>query len=103
MHIHLDVLRPSSTLCARLFLRRDRLYGEILKKKKEMLRLIKEKEAQWAARHGGGATAAGASGSGRSTGRHTSGGDPSAGRDSGRQSVQGQYAGRKSGGGGGQA
>ena len=29
--------------------RRDRLYGEILKKKKEMQRLIKEKEAAWAA------------------------------------------------------
>lgn len=32
---------------------RDRLYGEILKKKKEMARLIKEKEAAWAAKHPG--------------------------------------------------
>mmetsp|Transcript_35221 Transcript_35221/g.78392 ORF Transcript_35221/g.78392 Transcript_35221/m.78392 type:complete len:424 (-) Transcript_35221:704-1975(-) len=32
---------------------RDRLYAEILKKKKEMQRLIKEKEQQWAQRYGG--------------------------------------------------
>lgn len=38
---------------------RDRLYGEILKKKKEMARLIRDKEAAWAARHGGSAAAGG--------------------------------------------
>eukprot|EP00983_Pelagomonas_calceolata_P124326 1161095-Pelagomonas_calceolata.AAC.5 len=36
--------------CSWLHAYRDRLYAEILKKKREMHRMIKEKESSWAAR-----------------------------------------------------
>ena len=83
-----------SALACPPVLPRDRLYGEILKKKKEMLRLMKEKEAQWAARH----APAPAASNGRSA-PHAEHHASNAKELSGRQSAQAQggLAGRKSG------
>lgn len=78
------------THTSRAITHRDRLYAEILKKKREMQRLIKEKEAAWAARQ---AAANPASGGGRRSFENQNASAAANANNSGRSHVPGHHSG----------